>query len=99
MKQQADYRYKAMSTCHFMLDDFGNISRHYSTQDLTSNTRWLWHRPIVIAAKDHSDYVLANVMHVSFHRRYHQRSNVRTILSTKQSPLATNTCCRNRRLL
>jgi len=37
--------------------------------------------PVVIAAKYDGDNVLANIMDVSFHRRYHQRSNIRTVLS------------------
>jgi len=37
--------------------------------------------PVVIAAKNDSDDVLSNIMDVSFHRRYHQCSNVCTVLS------------------
>jgi len=37
--------------------------------------------PVVIAAKNDSNDVLADVVDVSFHRRNHQRANICTVLS------------------
>jgi len=45
------------------------------------DTKLLAMIPVVIAAENDSDNVLADVMNVSFHRRYHDCSNVCAVLS------------------
>jgi len=39
--------------------------------------------PVVVAAEHDSDNVFADIMDISFHRRYHQRANIRTVLLSK----------------